>query len=218
MRLGALGAPWSVPASAKAAVSLQMAPVGQRWGACHHWAGSGHACRGTLMVGHGAGPLSRFHCCPQRGVVSACCALLRRNTPLAWLWPHWPSKGSHGQLHVLAANMGDSGVTFARLGSQKPCSVPVLPLWVSVPCCGVGEQDRSLVLLGALLGQAPSASRRVQEGQASTCVSLHAAISPDLSLPPLPPGAVGLQGLSRAPTPESGAECAEGESQSSTVN
>lgn len=157
---------------------------------------------------------------PQSGVVCACCALLRSNTPLAWSWPRWPwaSRECHGQLHVLAANMGDSGVTFARLGSQHPCSVPVLPLWVSVPCCGVGEQDRSLVLLGALLGQAPGASRRVQEGQAITCESLHAAISPDLSLPPLPPGAVGLQGLSSPPTPESGTGRAEGESQSSTVN
>lgn len=58
-------------------------------------------------------------------------------------------QGMSGQLRVLAVNVGDSEVTFARLGSQHPCSVSVLPVWVPVPCCGVEEQDRPLVLLGA---------------------------------------------------------------------
>lgn len=34
-------------------------------------------------------------------------------------------------------------------GCPHPCSVPVVPLWVAVPRCGVGEQDRPIVLLGA---------------------------------------------------------------------
>lgn len=163
MGLGALEATWPMPAWAKAAVSLQMAPVGQRWEPCHHRAGCGHACRGTLMVGHRAGPLSCFRCCPQRRAVSACCALLGGNTPLAQSWPRWPwgSKGCRGQLHVLAANVGDGGVTFARLGSQHPC---LFCLSVPVPRSGVGEQVGPLVLLGALLGQAPGASRRVPGG------------------------------------------------------
>lgn len=156
---------------------------------------------------------------PERGFVHLLCPSEGQHTPgLVMATLALGLQGMSGMSMCWQQALGDSGVTFARLGSQYPCSVPVLPVWVPVPCCGVGEQDRLLVLLGALLGQAPGASRKVQEDQASTCGSPHAAISPDLSLPPLLPGAVVLQGLSNATTPESGTGSAEGDSQTSTVN
>lgn len=104
MGLGALGALWSVPAWAKATVSLQMAPVGQWWECCRYWAGLWPCLQGSPHGRTQGRAIVPLPCHPQRGAVFACWALGGGSTPLARLWPCWPW-GSKGCQSV-AANVG----------------------------------------------------------------------------------------------------------------
>lgn len=136
----------------------------------------------------------------------------------------WVTEGWRELLHVLVAKCGGRG-----WGQGAPCQdrdpgtiaqqLP-LPCRVPVSCSGVGGEDgHPLRCLGDVLGPlvpAAGESRRSRPARGGspqqpqwllTCPS-----------PPIPAGAMCLQGLSGAETSYSGMDSVEGRSRSGTLN